>query len=534
MTPNAALALYPLWAIALAVGLTAVRLARSSGRGLVILCFALAVWVTGLVLLVSTDGPREGALASVAIADRVLPLGMLLAGAFLHAGIDVARIDDRRLIRVGYAVSGSIALFGALFPRLLFGPGARGPGPLFYPLAILSAATAALTKLWLFSLLRGLDGPRKKRVTVLLAANITGTLGGGGAVALRVLDLAPIEIAAPFLLVSVALATYAVVLEERGRSRDVLVQALTFAALTAVFSAVGLVVFFRVLPRLAPEMTLAWLAFVIFFGALPLDPLRSIAVEKIGGLLFARPIALGRLAQEIETKETEREQAEGLAELGRLASAVAHEIRNPLGVILAQTKVLERRGAAPEDVAEIRAQVDRAKRFLEDLLRFAKPRPLALRDVEVNGVLAMAASNVRQALALADADPFRLADDAPPLFVEADRGALLDVATALLTNAAISTEGRPDPVVTATARDRGPHVEIAITDNGAGVPAEIEPRLFQLFVTGRGRDHRHPGTGIGLALASRWIERHGGKIRHERPAEGGARFVIEWPRRPVG
>ena len=543
MSPAAALALYPLWAVALAVGLTALRLGRAAGRGLVLLCFALAVWVTALVLLVSADGPHQRALGSVAVAERALPLGMLLAGAFLHAGVDMSATDDPRLVRAGYLSSGAIALFGALFPRLLYGPGVRGPGPLFYPLALLSAATAVLFKLWLLSVLRGVRGPRRKRAIALVVANVTGTLGGGGAVALRVLDLAPIELAAPFLLLSIVLATYAVILEQRGRARDVLVQALTFAGLTALFSSAGLLVFFHLLPRLAPANAVPWLAFVIFFAALPLDPLRALVVEKIGGLFFSRPIALGRLTAEIEAKETEREQAEGLAELGRLASAVAHEIRNPLGVILAQAKVLEKRGADPENVTEIRAQVERAKRFLEDLLRFAKPRPLALREVDVHGVLAMAASNVRQALALTAGDPFRLPNAdadadadaalAPALFVEADRAAMLDVATALFTNAAIAVSDRPAGSITVTARDAGASVEIAITDDGPGVPPEIEPRLFQLFVTGRGRDHAHPGTGIGLALASRWVQRHGGTLRHERPAAGGARFIIEWPKRVV-
>lgn len=535
MSAAAALALYPLWAVALAVGLTAFRLGRSVGRGLVILCFALAIWVTGLVLLVSADDPAAPgarALGSHALAERFLPFGMLMAGAFLHAGADVAKVANRRVVRTGYVLSLAVALFGAAFPRLLYGPGVRGTGPLFFPLAALLLAGMFASRTWLLALARMGPGPQRRRSIALMLANVTAALGGGGAVALRVLGIAPIETAAPFLLLSIGLATYAVVFEEKGRAREVLVQALAFAALTALFSAVGLVFFFHLLPRLVPELTFAWLAFVVFFAALPLDPLRSIAVESIGARLFARPIAIGRLEREIETKETEREQAEGLAELGRLASAVAHEIRNPLGVILAQAKVLEKQGAEAENVAEIRAQVERAKRFLEDLLRFAKPRPLSLREVDVRSVLAMAASNVRQALSKNEADPFRV-EEGDGLFVEADRGAVLDVATILLTNAAIAASENPNGIVTASAHDRGAAVEIAITDNGPGVPAEIEPRLFQLFVTGRGRDHAHPGTGIGLALAARWAQRHGGSIRHERPAEGGARFVVTWPKVPA-
>lgn len=534
MSPTAALALYPLWAVALAVGLTALRLGRSVGRGLVILCFALAVWVTDLVLLVSADGPRSGVLAASGVTERVLPLGIFLAAAFLHAGADVARLAHRRAVPLAYAGCAAIALLGAASPRLLYGPGVRGPGPLFYPMAIASALGVVVAKLYLFSLARRAEGPRRARGLAILAASAMASFGGGGAVAMRVLDLAPIEIASPFLLVAILLAAYAVVFEERGRAREVLVQALVFALLTALFSAVGLVVFFRLLPILSPGDAAVWLAFVIFFAALPLDPLRAIVVETVGGWLFARPIALRPLTQEIEAKETEREQAEGLAELGRVASAVAHEIRNPLGVILAQAKQLERAGASPEAAAEIRAQVERARRFLDDLLRFARPRPLVLREVEVRGVLAMAASNVRQALSLPSGSdaPF-LIEDGAPLFVEADRSALLDAATALLHNAAIAVSDRVSGEVRVTFEDAPRHVRIAITDSGPGVPEEIEPRLFQLFVTGRGRDHAHPGTGIGLALASRWVDRHGGALRHERPPSGGARFVIDWPKHPT-
>ena len=82
-----------------------------------------------------------------------------------------------------------------------------------------------------------------------------------------------------------------------------------------------------------------------------------------------------------------------------------------------------------------------------------------------------------------------------------------------------------------TANDVAAGVEVCVEDDGPGVPREIESSLFQPFVTGRGRDAKHPGTGLGLAIAARWVERHGGAIRHERPAEGGARFVVTWPRR---
>src|SRR6185436_11567446 len=105
-----------------------------------------------------------------------------------------------------------------------------------------------------------------------------------------------------------------------------------------------------------------------------------------------------------------------------------------------------------------------------------------------------------------------------------------DVATVLANNAAIALDGREGAVRISAARE-GAAVVLRVEDDGPGVPKEIEATLFQPFVTGRGRDARHPGTGLGLAIAARWVERHGGSLRHERRAEGGARFVTRWPKK---
>jgi signal transduction histidine kinase len=277
-----------------------------------------------------------------------------------------------------------------------------------------------------------------------------------------------------------------------------------------------------------------WTVIVVFFAALPLDPARLLVVENAGRRLFADPIGVRDLADRVERTEIRADQAERLAEIGRLAGAVAHEIRNPLGVIAAQAKLLERQGARAETVAALRAQIDRARRFLDDLLRYSKPRPLEMSEIEVLPALTLAATSVRQVLG----DEAPLIDVAVEggrsLFVEADRGAFNDVATVLAHNAAIALEGRPVARVRITAAEAGGAIEVRVEDDGPGVPPEIEATLFQPFVTGRGRDAKHPGTGLGLAIAARWVERHGGTIRHERPAGGGARFVARWPSRALG
>ncbi|HET9626905.1 MAG TPA: ATP-binding protein [Kofleriaceae bacterium] len=108
-----------------------------------------------------------------------------------------------------------------------------------------------------------------------------------------------------------------------------------------------------------------------------------------------------------------------------------------------------------------------------------------------------------------------------------DRGALGDVLVNLIGNAVIAVGARGRVTISA-ALDGGARA-IAVSDDGPGVPRELADRLFQPFVTGRGRDHAHPGTGLGLATARSIAERHGGSLRHEPVAGGGARFVVRLP-----
>ncbi|MEO7330497.1 MAG: HAMP domain-containing sensor histidine kinase [Minicystis sp.] len=521
VSPFAALALYPLWAVAMVVLVTVLRLGKKTRLGLLSLCFFLAFWVTGLILLESP--------ATTSLAEHVVPSGILLAGAFVHAGAELIGSEKRAFVVIAYASSALVAILGAVAPALLYAPGARSPGPLFIPVALLSGLASGLIFAWLCRAAVESRGRDRRRRAALAAACCVGTFGGGGVVALRVFGLGDIPIAAPLLLLAVVLTGYAVLTGEEGRTRDLVVQGLVYALLTAALSALGLTVLFKVLPRITPEggRSLPWVLLVVFLAALPLDPVRLLVVERAGRFLFRNPIGVRDLSERIEQSEVRADQAERLAEIGRLASAVAHEIRNPLGVIAAQAKLLERQGGKPETVAAMRAQIERAKHFLDDLLRYSRPRPLDKVEVEVLPALQLVATNVRQIVG--EGAPLLTVEAPSGLTIEVDRGAFNDVATVLANNAAIALDGKEGGSVRIHAAREGEFVALTVDDNGPGVPKEIEATLFQPFVTGRGRDARHPGTGLGLAIAARWVERHGGTIRYERAPQGGARFVVRWP-----
>ena len=522
MSLIAVLGFYPVAAVSLAVALTALRLGRSVGRGLMLLCGCLALWVVGLVLAVNPSTAVE--------ASRLLPCGMLLAGGFVHAFAEVARLPARRWVLAAWGFGAAVAISGALAPTALYDPATNQVGPAFLPIGVLSLIATLAVHGWMLRHTLAATGADRRKRAVLLGANVMGSLGGGGIIILRVLDLGPMALASPLLLASVLLASYAVLSEETGRHRELLVQGLWYALVTALLSAAGLTFFYWLLPGLLPGGggRWAWAAWVTFLAALPLDPFRQLIVDQFSRL-FARPHAVPALARELERSEARAQHAEQLAALGKVASVVAHEIRNPLSVILAQARMLEREGASAERMKDVRAQIQRATRFVDELLNYSRPRPLRFTAVELGATWALAARNVEQAQGAG----FLIVEPAPGLSVEGDPQAVLDTATILLSNAAIAAESSSAAKVTVRFTDGPDAVSVAVEDNGPGVPLELEAKLFEMFVTGRGRDHKHPGIGLGLAVAAQHVQRHGGTIRHERSASGGARFIVHWPKRAI-
>lgn len=484
--------------VSLAFGLTALRVGRRTSPGLVLLATLLAVWMGGLLLLARGSS----------WAERVLPMGMLLAGAFVTAASDSLGKPPRLVLPLAWGASLVIAVLGFVAPRTLYGEGARGPGPLFWWVGVVSVVGTLAVKGWLFSLVRAATGRERSRRVSILLANVAGALGGGGLIALHVLGFDVAFLAAPLLSVSVITVALATWVSEAPQGRAALMQSGVQSLVVAVLAVA--------VTLLAASSN----AVLVGFVALPLDALRQLLVDLVTQKLFTRPLTTTALTVEAESLAVRADQSERLAEVGRLASGVAHEIRNPLGVILAELKVLELQGADAESLTAVRAQVGRARSFVDELLHYATPRPLKPIDVGVRELVQTAVTRAARGLGL---DTERVHVDVKDERFEVDVDALSDVVVNLVANALIATEEKGAVHITGTAR------QLVITDDGPGVPRELEAQLFQPFTTGRSRDAKRPGTGLGLALARRLVERHGGTLTHERPQAGGARFVITLP-----
>jgi len=225
-------------------------------------------------------------------------------------------------------------------------------------------------------------------------------------------------------------------------------------------------------------------------------------------------------------------QAQKMASLGQLAAGVAHEINNPLGVILGYAGVLARDPnldpAVREDVATIEEEARQGKRIVDDLLNLSRPVPAADDLVDLGESLRRAAERAQR---LEGCDRVTVTCDAPgtPLRVRGDSDKLRQVLDNLARNAVeampeggeLRLRGRID---LAAPGDEGDRIVIAVEDTGSGMTEEQCQRAFDPFFS-----TKSSGTGLGLSIVYSIVQAHRGEIT-VRSAEGeGTTFTVALP-----
>jgi len=248
--------------------------------------------------------------------------------------------------------------------------------------------------------------------------------------------------------------------------------------------------------------------------------------------------AINRLAEAVAEKEKLEEQlrrSERLAALGRLVGGLAHELRNPVGIIRATVQVLEQELPAGENARTalqiIKEQADRQNQLLHELLEFGRARQALVQPLNVNtllrGVLDFTAPLLRQHGVRLEC---RLAQDLPPVEGDAERlkqvfvNLILNAVEAMPAGGRLTVTTRALPAEAARGNGVGGHVAVAFQDTGPGIPEQDLGRIFEPFYTTKDR-----GTGLGLAITHRFVELHGGRIEVEsRPGEG-ATFTVVLP-----
>jgi signal transduction histidine kinase len=231
--------------------------------------------------------------------------------------------------------------------------------------------------------------------------------------------------------------------------------------------------------------------------------------------------------QELRETQEELVRKERLAVLGQLAGGVAHELRNPLGVIKNAAYFLNMalsEGPEPEveEAIEIlEKEVANSERIIGSLLDVARPRPPFWRNVAIADVIQEALSRTATS-DLQHVEVVRQLDEPLPV-VQADPDQLVQVFANLILNGiqAMPDGGR----LVITSRVESPEwVVISVADTGVGIAEENRSRLFEPLFTTKAK-----GIGLGLALAKILVEGHGGSIEVESKERKGSTFTVKLP-----
>jgi PAS domain S-box-containing protein len=238
--------------------------------------------------------------------------------------------------------------------------------------------------------------------------------------------------------------------------------------------------------------------------------------------------------------ETLRRQADALRDADRrkdeFLALLGHELRNPLATISNGLHVLLRPDVDPENRGQVREmmakQVHHLTRLVDDLLdvnRITRGRiQLRKQRLDLSDAVHHAVESVHPLVE--DQGHELTVSLAPgPLLVEADPTRLEQILVNLLNNAAKYT--RPGGRITLTADQQGGEAVIRVRDTGVGIPAELLPRVFDLFIqVERSLDRSQGGLGIGLTLVKELVEMHGGSVTaHSEGPDKGSEFVVRLP-----
>ena len=234
-----------------------------------------------------------------------------------------------------------------------------------------------------------------------------------------------------------------------------------------------------------------------------------------------------------EKKEMEEQiaQADKLAALGELSAGVAHEINNPLGIILGYTQLMlkaeanrETPSGLYEDLKIIEKHVKNCKKVVSDMLAFARKDSLQRGITDMNRVIQDVVDFVHNHSDFKNCD-FQLAlSDNAPLTVMGNEQEFRQVIINLLINAshAVDKKGK----IFLNSRKTGDKVEIEIRDNGTGIRKADMGRIFNPFFTTKPAGK---GTGLGLSVSYGIIKKHGGRIQVKSRKGEGAAFTITLP-----
>ncbi|MEW6265246.1 MAG: ATP-binding protein [Thermodesulfobacteriota bacterium] len=236
-----------------------------------------------------------------------------------------------------------------------------------------------------------------------------------------------------------------------------------------------------------------------------------------GFVVWLLTIRSHRLSEQLRT---ERLRLTCMEDLGLSAAGLAHETKNPLGIISGLAQQVSRdpalSAAGRAKIEQILDEVDKATARLGHFLAYARQRTVQAKALEASKVIGGVAAVLQTEF---DAAGVELVLNCPSLRILADEEMLRQILVNLLLNSLnASSEGSR---VTVRIGRRGGRAELIVTDNGRGIPPELLPMILRPYVTAKPDGH-----GLGLAIVKRYVDEHGWTIKIESEAGRGATVAI--------
>lgn len=233
------------------------------------------------------------------------------------------------------------------------------------------------------------------------------------------------------------------------------------------------------------------------------------------------------IESELEQQREQMFQNEKMMALGGLMAGVAHELNNPLSVVVGHAMMLQDEVQDPEvlrKTKKISTAAERCAKIVKAFLTMARHEPVRMEKTDINEVIETAVEVASFGNALDSAKiKVSLASNVVPICSDPDQ--LTQVVINLVLNASQAI-GAAEGEILITTKSSNREVAFIVEDNGPGIPDDIRGRVFEPFFTTKGVGK---GTGIGLAMCHRIVSAHKGTITVNSSKSGGARFVVTLP-----